>query len=388
MATRATTGGRFMRSRDGGGEARVTAIELFFDLVFVFAITQISHSLVAHLSWTGAARALFVLLVVWWAWTYTTWMATLIDPGSLHVRVVLLAAMLASLLMAIAIPEAWDDRAWLFAGAYVALQTGRNAFVAWAGPAGSRLRANFTAILVWSLGTGALLLAGAALDGAARAGLWVLALALDYAGPAARYRLPGMPRLTTLDWRVDPGHFAERFQLFVIIALGESIVVTGATAAGDEISAARVLAIEVAFVGSAALWWLYFDTTAGDAGRRLAASDDPGRLARDAYTYAHIPIVAGIILTAVGDELVIAHPGDTLGAAELTGLAAGPALYLAGHVLCRWRMSGAVAWRRIAAVGAVAVLGLAGAVLPALATAAFVTAVLLAVIVVDRLAAT
>jgi low temperature requirement protein LtrA len=179
----------------------------------------------------------------------------------------------------------------------------------------------------------------------------------------------------------------ERFQLFVIIALGESIVVTGVTAAQLEMEPARVAAIAVAFAGSAALWWLYFNYAAMMAGRRLERSDDPGRLARDAYTYAHIPIVAGIILMAVGDEIVIAHPGAHLDAAELVALAAGPVLYLVGHLLFRWRMAGSISRRRLASAIGVAACAALGAELPALAVASLITAVLVAVIVSDQVSA-
>ncbi len=300
------SGVRHFRDRRTGEEQRATSLELFFDLVFVFAITQLSHLLLDHLTWTGALQTLFLLLVVWWGWNYTTWMTNFVDPDSPPVRVVLLVVMLASLLMSIAIPEAFGDRAPLFAISYVALQVIRNAFIAWATPPDSAVRRTFSAILVWSLVTGALFVAGAFLPPAARNVVWVVALAGDIAGPAARYWLPGRARqVTTDDWAVDTTHFSERFQLFIIIALGESIVVTGATASDLSLDLARGVAVAVAFVGSAALWWLYFDRVAGLAGRRLATAPDAGRLARDGYTYLHIPIVAGIIVTAVGDEIVI-----------------------------------------------------------------------------------
>ncbi|MGE4029300.1 MAG: low temperature requirement protein A [Thermoleophilia bacterium] len=380
-------GARWFRRHEGGEEQKATTLELFFDLVFVFAITQISHLLLVHLTWTGAGQALFVLLIVWWAWTYTTWMANFMDPDETAVRVLLLAVMLASLLMSIAIPEAFGDRALLFAGAYVALQVVRNLFITTACPPGSRIRGNFSAILVWSVVSGAVYITGAFLDGEARVLVWIAALLIDVGGPAARYWVPGMPRVVTDDWRIDTGHFSERFQLFVIVALGESIVLTGATASGLEMDLARVTAIAVAFIGSAALWWLYFNATARIAGRILAGSEDPGRLARDAYTYLHVPIVAGIIVTAVGDELVIAHPGATLHGPELIALAAGPALYLVGHLLFRLRMAGSISVRRLVAVVVIALLGVAGLWMPALLVASLMTAVLVAVIAGDLMAA-
>ena len=369
---------RFLRSPDE--EQRATTLELFFDLVFVFAVTQLSLSLVDDLTWGGAVETLFLLLVVWWAWIYTTWMTNWFDPDSPVVRSVLIAVMLASLLMAIAIPEAFGSRAVLFASSYVALQVVRNVFAALGSPAGSPLRASMTGILAWSLAVAPFWIAGAFLEGGARWAVWLVALVIDYAGPYAGYWLPVLGRTTTTDWRIDASHFAERFQLFVIIALGESIVVTGATASGLEIDLTRGLAIAVALLSSAALWWLYFDYVAAIAQRRLDLSDDPGRLARDAYTYLHIPMIAGIIVAAVGDELVIAHPTERLSGAELATVAGGPALYLLGHVGFRLRLAGSLSRKRLAAAAASCAAGALGTVLSALATATLVLGILVALI--------
>jgi low temperature requirement protein LtrA len=376
---------RHFRAR-GAEEQRATALELFFDLVFVFAVTQLSHTLLQHLSVGGAARTLFLLLLVWWAWSYTTWMTNFMDPDSPLVRLLLMAVMLASLLMAIALPQAFGSRAVLFACAYVVVQVLRNLFVTLVSPAGSSVRNNFASILVWSVVSGAALLVGAFLEPPGRTVLWLVAIAIDFAGPAARYWVPGMPRVTTHDWAVETSHFAERFQLFIIIALGESIVVTGATAAQGGLDTAKVVAMAVAFIGSAALWWLYFDYVAEISGRRLRSADDPGVLARDAYTYLHIPIVAGIIVTAVGDEIVIAHPGESLRASELVALAAGPALYLVGHLLFRVRMAHSLSPMRSGAAVAVCACAPLGLVAPALAVAAVIAGVLVLLIAAEMLA--
>jgi low temperature requirement protein LtrA len=380
------SGTRHFRRRGEGEEQRSTTLELFFDLVFVFAITQLSHSLLGHLTVAGAAKTLFLLLVVWWAWTYTTWMTNFMDPDSIAVRVVLMATMLASLLMAIAIPGAFGERAPLFALTYAGLQIGRNLFVARASPAGSSISTTFSSITAWSLASGVLYVAGGFAPSGPRVALWLAALAIDFAGPATRYWVPGLRRVQTDDWDIESGHFSERFQLFIIIALGESIVITGATASDLEIDLARATAIAVAFLGSAALWWLYFSYVADVATRRLENADDRGRLARDAYTYLHLPIVAGIIVAAVGDEIVIAHPGRTLHAPELVALAAGPMLYLVGHLVFRLRMAGSMSRKRLSAVLGVGVCGVLGAVLPALLVAALMTAVLVVLIVAETLA--
>lgn len=371
------------RHRRDGEEQRSTTLELFFDLVFVFAITQLSHTLLDHLTVTGAAKTLFLLLVVWWGWSYTTWMTNFMDPETTPVRVALMVTMLASLLMAIAIPDAFGDRSELFAIAYVALQVGRNAFVVAMCPPGTAVRNNFVSILIWSLVSGVFYVTGGFLSGDALVAVWLLALAIDFAGPVLLYRVPGLPRVTTSDWTIDTGHFAERFQLFVIIALGESIVVTGATASELEIDLARGAAIAVAFIGSAALWWLYFSYVADISTRRLKTAEDRGALARDAYTYLHLPIVAGIIVTAVGDEIVIAHPGAHLHGPELIALAAGPVLYLVGHLFFRLRMAGSMSGKRAAAALGIVACGVLGLALPALAIAAMMVAILVALIAAE-----
>ena len=377
---------RFLRQTSEYEEQRATTLELFFDLVFVFAITQLSHYLVEHLDAEGAAKTLFLLLVVWWAWIYTTWMTNWFDPESPVVRSILIAVMLASLFMAIAIPEAFGDRALMFATSYASLQIIRNAFAVLGSPSDWPLRPALKRILIWSLVVGAMWIVGGALGGAALIAIWIVALVLDYAGPYTGYWNPAHGRSETTDWEIESAHFSERFQLFVIIALGESIVVTGLTAAGFEITLARGAAIAVAFLGSAALWWLYFDYVARIAQVRLDKADDIGRLARDAYTYLHIPMIAGIIVTAVGDELVIAHPSERLSGPELATVAGGPALYLLGHVGFRLRMAGSLSWKRLSAALALCVVGAIGAVLPALATAAFALAVLVALIVAELVA--
>jgi low temperature requirement protein LtrA len=377
---------RYLRKTGDGEEQRATTLELFFDLVFVLAVTQLSHSLLGHLDAEGAAKTLFLLLVVWWAWIYTTWMTNWFDPESPVVRSVLIAVMLASLLMAIAIPEAFDDRALLFASSYAGLQIVRNLFAAFGSPSDSPLRPTLTRILIWSVVVGLLWVVGAVLGGPALIALWLVALALDYAGPYLGYWNPVLGRSATTEWEIETAHFSERFQLFVIIALGESIVVTGLTASGFDITLVRGTAIAVAFLSSAALWWLYFDYVARIAQARLGAADDSGRLARDAYTYLHIPMIAGIIVTAVGDEIVIAHPGEQLSGAELATVAGGPALYLLGHVGFRLRMAHSLSGKRLAAALALCAAGAIGSVLPALATATLVLAILIALIVTENVA--
>ena len=200
------------------------------------------------------------------------------------------------------------------------------------------------------------------------------------------YRVPGRPRLAPEAWEIGTEHFSERFQLFIIIALGETIVITGATTSELELTTATVAAFAVAFLTTAALWWLYFNLVAAMSQRRLAQAEARILLARDAYTYLHVVLVAAILLNAVGDELVIAHPTEELSGAELAATAGGPALYLVAHVLLRLRMSGTLATRRLLGAAACVVVGLIGTAVSALVVAALLLAVLVGVIVGDQLA--
>jgi low temperature requirement protein LtrA len=311
-------------------------VELFFDLVFVFAVTQLSHGLLAHLTPTGALHTLMLLMAVWWLWIFTSWVTNWLDPEKVPVRAMLFALMLGGLLLSSSIPEAFVEKGLVFGCVFATMQTGRTSFMLWAlrgeGAAQSR---NFLRILIWFLASGTFWVWGGFEQGTMRTGLWLVAIALEYVSPSLAFWAPGLGRSATTEWNVDGGHLAERCGLFVIIALGESILVTGATFAGLPGNGATVAAFLVSFVGSVAMWWMYFDTASERASHRIAHSDDPGRIARLAYTYLHLLIVAGIIVCAVADEIVLVHPGhaETMGIAVIL---AGPALYLLGNALFKW----------------------------------------------------
>jgi low temperature requirement protein LtrA len=290
--------------------------------------------------------------------------------------------------MAVAIPEAFGAHALLFAGSYVAIQVGRHVFLTFgSAERGTIERERSGRILTWLAAAGVLWIAGGTVDGSARALLWLAALAIDYSAPLVLYWLPGRPRLASATWDVETAHFAERFQLFMIIALGESIVLTGATTAELDLDSARVVAFGLAFLGTAALWWLYFNYVARIAERRLELAPDRTRLARDAYTYLHVLMVAGVIVSAVGNELVIAHPTDELPDGEIAVVAAGPAVYLLAHALFRLRMAGTVSWKRLGGALACLAVGGVGLFTPALALAALLVAVLVVVIGAEHIAA-
>jgi low temperature requirement protein LtrA len=372
---------RRLRPRGEAGPQRTTTVELFFDLVYVFAITQLSHLILDDLTVVAVAQAAFLLVVVWWAWIYTTWMANWFDPDSPVVRTVLTGAMLASLLMAAALPGAFGDQGLLFAASYVALQVGRNAAAMTMLARDHRLRDVFERLVAWSVVSGALWVAGAALEPDQRLLVWIPALGLELVAPFAGYWLPVRGRASTTDWDVEGSHFAERCQLFVIIALGESIVVTGAVAANAGLTSIVVACLVVAFFETVALWWLYFGGPTERSHAAVAASDDPGRLARDAYTYFHLLIVAGIIATAAADGLLIAGPHDSphgVGTAVVLG---GPALFLFGASLFQWRTVGTVNAKRLAAAVAIIALAPLAHSISILALTGIVTVLLTAVAV-------
>ncbi|MEW6582373.1 MAG: low temperature requirement protein A [Actinomycetota bacterium] len=360
-----------------GGAPRVTAMELFFDLVYVFAVTQLSHGLLDHQTARGAVETLVLFLAVWWAWNYTAWATNWVDPDRAPVRALLIALMLLSLVMSAAIPEAFSGDALPFAAAYVAIQVTRGAFMV-AAFRGTRMGRNYAQLTAWSAIAGAGWLAGAAVEGDARLALWAVALAVDVAAPLHGFALPGVGRTPMADWTLAGPHLAERCQLVVIIALGESILVTGQVFSDLPHAAGTVAAFVVAFVGSAALWWVYFARHAEEGARRIGASADPARMGRAGYAYAHAVMIAGIIVVAVGDEEVIAHPSGDVHAATAWFVLGGPALYLAGNALFLRALTGRLPGSRVAAI---ALLAARAALAPAVSPLALIcaaTAVLVA----------
>ena len=330
----------FLRARAADGHSKVTNIELFFDLVFVYAVTQLSHTLLHALNLLGALQVLLLFLAVWWVWVFTSWVTNWLDPERPVVRLALLTLMLAGLLLSIALPQAFGARGLLFAGAYVFMQVGRTLFTLWAlGDAAPANTRNFQRITVWLVLSGVLWLTGGWLADL-RWPLWVAALTLEYAGPALAFPVPGMGRSSTTDWDIDGGHLAERCSQFVIIALGESVLVTGSSFADTPWQSQTLLAFVSAFIGSVAMWWIYFDLGAERGSRAIRQSADPGRTARVAYTYLHLLIVAGIIVCAVADELTLHDPqqrSDMINGAVLLG---GPMLYLLGNALFKKTVNG------------------------------------------------
>jgi low temperature requirement protein LtrA len=322
--------------RDGAERGRVAMVELFFDLVFVFAVTQLSHTLLAHLDAPGALRTGLLLVAVWWVWIYTSWFTNWLDPERAPVRMALFVLMLAGLVLSASIPQAFGARGLAFAAAYVFMQVGRTLFFLWAARAEAvAMRRNFQRISVWLSLAAVFWIGGALAPGEARLPLWAVALGIEVLSPLLYFWVPGLGRSRVQDWNVDGGHMAERCALFVIIALGESLLVSGATFAEVAWSVPVVSAFAFTFVGAVAMWWLYFDKGLAAGHHRIAHAQDPGRHARMNYTYLHLPIVAGIILCAVADELVLAHP-DHASNAGIAVTLGGPALYLTGVGAFKW----------------------------------------------------
>jgi low temperature requirement protein LtrA len=369
---------RVLRENRSAQAPQVTRIELFFDLVYVFAVTQLSHRLAVHLTPRGALETLVLFLAVWWAWNYTAWAMNWANPESTPVRVLLLVLMMLSLIMSAAIPQAFLDRALPFAVAYVALQTLRSAFMVIA-LRGQRMGLNYAQLLAWTLIAGVPWVAGAVVEGDLRLLLWIVALALDYGAPMHGFTLPRLGSTPIGDWTLAGGHLAERCQLVLLIALGESILAIGFTFSNEPWSTAAVSAFVLGFTGTVALWWLYFSRQAEAGATAITESDEAARLGRAGYAYAHAIMVAGVIVVAVAIEQTVAHPTGSTSAAAACVILGGPALFLAGNAVFKFALTGHVPHSRFLAIAALALLAPLALVVPPLALSAAATLVVAAV---------
>jgi low temperature requirement protein LtrA len=372
-----------MRGRSGS--QRVTNIELFFDLVYAYAVTQLSHYLLSHSSVAGALQAGLLLVMVWQVWAYTTWVTNWLDPQQMAVRLLLVVLMLISLAMSASLPRAFEALGLWVGGAYAVQQVGRTVFMVIA-LRGQPLQANFQRILAWCVVSSALALGGGFAHGLARELLWLGAVCVDLAGGLVGFATPWLGRSRTSDWTIEGGHFAERCQGFILIALGESIVIIGTTLAGvKSVTPATLTGFVVAFATSVTLWWLYFDQSAEAAAEKIAHSEDPGRLGRSAYHFIHPVMVAGIIITAAADEKVLSDLDIAANTASAWMILGGPALFLLGHTAFKYVVWGYLSWPRLAGIAALALLALASRAIPALALAACAAGVVAAVAATDRL---
>lgn len=340
-----------LRKRDGH-HARVTYEELFFDLVYVFAVTQLSHGLLHHLSLAGLIETVILWFAVWLGWQYTCWVTNWFDPERPRIRGMIFGLMLAALLMAAALPQAFGERGMIFALCYVAIQVGRTLYIVIELGRDHALAPNYRRMLVWLCLSALFWIGGGFAHHETRIVLWLIAVVIEYVSPMTGFAVPGMARSRTSDWTVEGGHMAERCQLFVIVALGETLLVSGATLADADVwSGAVVSALLATFAGTLAMWWLYFGTSSKDATGAITGSADPGRMAA-LFHYVHVILVAGVIGTAVGNDLALAHPHDVAGLTQALALTAGPGLYLFGSVLYKRIVYGAIPVTHLAGMAA------------------------------------
>lgn len=327
------------RTATGGGdlpERRVTPLELFFDLVFVFALTQVTGFLADHLTWVGMLQGAVLLVVLWWAWGAYSWLTNAVPAEEvIPARLVILCAMAAMLVASLAVPDAFGEHGVLFGSAYFVVRLLHVVLSVLATGNTPETRQAFLLLAPGFLVAPALLVVAGFVDGFAQGAFWAAALAIDLGVSFVR---------GVSGFRVHAGHFVERYGLIVIIALGESIVAVGVGASGLTLGAGVVAAAVLGVALAAALWWAYFDLVMLVAERRLSAAkgEERARLARDAYSYLHLPMVAGIILVALGIKKTLAHVGDPLGTIPAVALCGGVALYLLGHNAFRLRDVGSV----------------------------------------------
>jgi low temperature requirement protein LtrA len=351
-------------------EEAVKPLELFFDLVFVLALTQCTALMAANPSWEGLAQGLLILGVLWWSWVGYSWLTSVVDPEEGIVRFAMFAAMAGLLVAALCVPDAFGDSAFLFACAYGLVRAAHIVlFVVASGDAPDLRRSVWGLAAGTAVGVGLLLTASLA-DGALQGGLWALALLLDMGEPYV---------FGSEGWKLAPSHFAERHGLIMIIALGESIVAIGVGAEGLDLDAGVVAAAVLGVGAAAALWWLYFDIVALVAERRLtnaAVGREQNEIARDSFSYLHFPMVAGIVLFALGLKKTLEHVGDPLETVPAVAMLAGTGLYLLAHVAFRWRNVHRFSVQRVVTAAALAAFVPVATEIPALVTLAVLTAAL------------
>ena len=354
-----------------GGEQRVTPLELFFDLVFVFALTQVTGFLTHHPTWLGMLQGTALLAALWTAWEGYSWLTNAVPAEeAIPARLLIFCAMAAMFVASLAVPGAFGEYGVIFGSAYFVVHLLQVILYALASGREPERRA-ILRLLPGFLGSPALLIVAGFFDGYAQGALWATALAVGY-GVAFVRGVSG--------FRIHPGHIAERHGLVVIIALGESIVAVGVGASGVEIGTTVIVAAVLGIALAAALWWAYFDLVMLTAERRLTETrgEERARLALDSYAYLHLPMVAGIVFAALGVEETLAHVGDPLGTIPAVALCGGVALYLLGHNAFRLREEGSVSVPRlVVALVCLALIGV-GVTVPSILTLAVLTVLLCA----------
>jgi low temperature requirement protein LtrA len=323
----------FLRPFGNGEVARVSNVELFFDLVFVYAVTQVSHLILKGTDTIALAQASVLLLAVWSGWIATAWSTNRLNPDDVVVRVLLFVLMALGLIQAMALPAAFGARGLVFAVTYSLFQLVRSGSVVLIlRPAQDAPSLNAFRIFIWFLLAAPFWIGGGVAQDGTRLLLWSLALVIEYGGPLVGFYLPGHGRSAIGQWNVEGGHIAERCSLFIIIALGESLIMAGTALEAIAWNGATISAFAVSFVSVIALWWIYFDSAMERASEHIRSAANPALMARTAYSYLHLPIVGGIILIAVAQEKIIAHPHSHADLATFTVLIGGPIVMLLGNI--------------------------------------------------------
>jgi low temperature requirement protein LtrA len=318
----------FLRRRDGTS-ARVSFSELLFDLIYVFAVTQLSHYMLHHLTISGTLETLVMWFAIWLAWQYTAWVTNWFDPDARQIRLLLFFIMVSGLFMTAAIPDAFKDRGLVFALAYIAIQVGRTIVVLALLEKGDPLRKNFQRILGWLVISGFFWLIGGLGNDEIRLASWAIAVICEYIAPMLGFRLPILGKsISYQEWKIEGHHLAERCQLFVIVALGETILITGSSLSElNSWNMPVIISALVAFISSLAMWWIYFDTSSEIGSHVISEAKNPG-LMGSYFHYIHAILVGSVIVCAVANELVIAHPDQHIKAMTATILLVGPTIYL------------------------------------------------------------
>jgi len=356
-------------------EQRTTPAELFWDLVFVFAVTQVTTLLYNDLSWAGFGRAMLVLALIWWAWSGFVWATNAQDPNEPRVRSMLFLAMVLTFVVALSLPGAFSNEATLFATAYAGVRLLHLGLYVDASRRGNASRAAIAGFAVTVALGMALLVVGSRVGDPARTWLWIIAAAIDYAGPAwlTRERLRGIQRVAV-------AHFAERYSLFIIICLGESIIAIGAGAADREVDGELLAGVALALLVIIGLWSAYFDRVAGEAEERLATHEEPVLAAADAYSYLHLLLVSGIIVAAIGLKASVSDATEPLSEAARLALCGGVALYLGGHIAFGLRLVGELSIHKAVAAAVCPIVFIAAGQASAWLTVATLAGVLAALV--------
>lgn len=336
--------------------ATVSYSELLFDLIYVFSVTQLSHYLLHNLTWEGLLKETILWFAVWMLWQHTIWVTNWFNPDTRPIRILLFISMLVGLVMAAAIPYAFTYRGLIFAVCYVLIQAGRTLYII--GVLGDHhLSANFKRIMGWFCISAVFWITGAILQGEWQILLWIIAAICDYTAPMHGFALPRLGRSdSSKEWTIEGHHLVERCQLFVIIAFGETLLMTGASLSEvEEWTPLVIISAVISFIGSLAMWWVYFDVSSEAGSRKIQEVKDPGKLGL-IYNAIHIVLVGALIICAVGDELIVAHPEQEMRAEVVFVLIIGPIVYILANSIYKYATCRMLPLSHIIAVIALALL--------------------------------